>query len=404
MPRWCRYVVWLHLFASVFYDDLVAEPPRFNRVAAAVCQRVNAMIGSGVGVVPVFDGGGTAAKAGTSAKRAATAEKRKAKILQVLESCRLGNVEGVDEEHLKRQLGQAQAKITPDLVDAVIILLRKSGFSYLVAPHEADHQLVHMLQIGIIDYIVTVDSDLLCHTGVKTIVTAIGGFMGGEARLFNPGCLVKEPGDSDLGSVIQNAVRHVRGKTIKVGEGDAEVGAAVCLAYSFLVGNDYSDQVAKGFGPVKAITALQHLINEEGDNLRGKPDAVLDPDLLLDSVRATTKLEISEEAVKSNMVEATTAFRKGLAYWLAEDENHRTKKPLDGTSTEDQDLSALGEVESDPDKAVLLALGLRCRRSACQVCMDPEKRHLLEDGIDNEDDPLDRFVPHNHLDGAVLSV
>ena len=201
-------MVWLHLFASVFYDDLVAEPPRFNRVAAAVCQRVNALIGSGVGVVPVFDGGGTAAKAGTSAKRAATAEKRKAKILQVLESCRLGNVEGVDEEHLKRQLGQAQAKITPDLVDAVIILFRKSGFSYLVAPHEADHQLVHMLQIGVIDYIVTVDSDLLCHTGVKTIVTAIGGFMGGEARLFNPGCLVKMPSDSDLGSVIQNAVRH----------------------------------------------------------------------------------------------------------------------------------------------------------------------------------------------------
>ena len=81
----------------------------------------------------------------------------------------------------------------------------------------------------------------------------------------------------NLGSVIQNAVRHVRGKTIKVGEGDAEVGAAVCLAYSLLVGNDYNDQVAKGFGPAKAVTALQHLINEEGDNLRGKLMRCLTP-------------------------------------------------------------------------------------------------------------------------------
>ena len=62
----------------------------------------------------------------------------------------------------------------------------------------------------------------------------------------------------------------------------------------------------------------------------------------------------------------------------------------------------MGDVESDPDKAVLLALGLRCRRSACQVCEHPDKRHSLEDGIDvHEDDPLIQFVAHDaHLRGA----
>lgn len=125
------------------------------------------MITRDVHVIPVLDGSGTIAKSGTNQARTERKQARMDRLEQEL--AKLGD-ESVHDEvtavQVKERLQKAQAKITPAMVDCLIRSMR------IVAPHEADHQLVHMAQLGLIDYVVTVDSDLLCHIGVKTIQQA----------------------------------------------------------------------------------------------------------------------------------------------------------------------------------------------------------------------------------------
>ncbi|XRA99352.1 exonuclease [Pycnococcus provasolii] len=56
------------------------------------------------------------------------------------------------------------------VVRHLITRLHRDGFTYVVAPFEADHQMVHLVKGGHADYVLTVDSDvasmafLSCHT------------------------------------------------------------------------------------------------------------------------------------------------------------------------------------------------------------------------------------------------
>lgn len=47
--------------------------------------------------------------------------------------------------------------------------MRVHGAFYFVAPHEADHQLVHFYRVGMIDYILCNDADLVLHAEVRVI-------------------------------------------------------------------------------------------------------------------------------------------------------------------------------------------------------------------------------------------
>ena len=65
--------------------------------------------------------------------------------------------------------------ITPEMAYRFILALRKEGIAYVVAPYEADAQLAYLEKQGVIQAIVTEDSDLLVF-GCKTLLLKMGQF------------------------------------------------------------------------------------------------------------------------------------------------------------------------------------------------------------------------------------
>ena len=65
--------------------------------------------------------------------------------------------------------------ITPEMAYRFILALRREGTAYVVAPYEADAQLAYLEKTGIIQAIVTEDSDLLVF-GCKTLLLKLGQF------------------------------------------------------------------------------------------------------------------------------------------------------------------------------------------------------------------------------------
>jgi exonuclease 1 len=65
--------------------------------------------------------------------------------------------------------------ITPEIAHRFILALRRENVSYVVAPYEADAQLAYLEKQGIIEAIVTEDSDLLVF-GCKTLLLKMDQF------------------------------------------------------------------------------------------------------------------------------------------------------------------------------------------------------------------------------------
>ena len=127
-------------------------------------QRVNMLKYFGVTPYIVFDGDFLPSKAGTEASR----EKRR-------EECRKTGME------LLKAGKQAQAHaelqkaidITPEMARHLIEELKAAGVQYVVAPYEADAQLVYLERQGLINGIISEDSDILVF-GAKRLLTKLG--------------------------------------------------------------------------------------------------------------------------------------------------------------------------------------------------------------------------------------
>ena len=59
--------------------------------------------------------------------------------------------------------------VSPDVAYKLIEELRNKGFNYIVAPYEADAQLAYLSRKGIVDIIITEDSDLLAFGAQKIL-------------------------------------------------------------------------------------------------------------------------------------------------------------------------------------------------------------------------------------------
>ncbi|KAF9467793.1 PIN domain-like protein [Collybia nuda] len=100
----------------------------------------------------VFDGGPLPAKKGTEVDRKQRRE----------ESLKKGNAFAVQGKHAQaRECYLKCVDVTPQMAFQFIKALRQESVSYIVAPYEADAQLAYLERIGIVDGIITEDSDLL---------------------------------------------------------------------------------------------------------------------------------------------------------------------------------------------------------------------------------------------------
>ncbi|KAM3070027.1 Rad2 nuclease [Clarireedia jacksonii] len=153
---------WLHRGTVACAMDIALGKPTRKYVEYCM-HRVRMLQHFGVTPYLIFDGDYLPSKAATEKDR----EKRR------LESTRAG------QELLRAgKMSQAYMEfqkavdVTPDMARHVIDELKKVGVQYIVAPYEADAQMVYLERQGIIDGILSEDSDLLVF-GAKCLLTKL---------------------------------------------------------------------------------------------------------------------------------------------------------------------------------------------------------------------------------------
>ena len=117
------------------------------------------------GIIPyiVFDGDYLPSKAKTEVERAKRREESKQKGLE------LYRLNKPSQAHLEFQKA---VDVTPEMARQLIEELKKIGVQYVVAPYEADAQLVYLERKGLIQGMISEDSDLLVF-GAKCLLTKL---------------------------------------------------------------------------------------------------------------------------------------------------------------------------------------------------------------------------------------
>lgn len=153
---------WLHRGVVSCAVDLALGKPT-TRYIDFFMHRVRMLIHFGVTPYLVFDGDRLPSKAGTEKDRA---ERRKESKRVGHELLRMGKTTQAYQEL------QKAVDITPQMARNVIEELKRSNVAYIVAPYEADSQMAYLEKKGIVDAILSEDSDLLVF-GAKTLLTKL---------------------------------------------------------------------------------------------------------------------------------------------------------------------------------------------------------------------------------------
>lgn len=125
--------------------------------------RVRMLCHFGIKPYMVFDGDYLPSKAATEESRANSRDERKKAAIDLLKA---GKPTQATQEF------QKCIDITPEMASALIHQLKKLDIAYVVAPYEADAQLVYLERKGLIDGIISDDSDLLVF-GAKRLLTKL---------------------------------------------------------------------------------------------------------------------------------------------------------------------------------------------------------------------------------------
>ncbi|KAL8674911.1 MAG: hypothetical protein Q9168_000715 [Polycauliona sp. 1 TL-2023] len=153
---------WLHRGTVACAIDLALGKPTTKFVDYSM-NRVRMLIHFGVTPYLVFDGDYLPSKAATELERATKREESKKRGLELH---RLGKI---SQAHLELQKA---VDVTPEMARQLIEELKVAGVQYVVAPYEADAQLAYLEQKGLIQGILSEDSDLLVF-GAKRLLTKL---------------------------------------------------------------------------------------------------------------------------------------------------------------------------------------------------------------------------------------
>ncbi|KAM0554178.1 hypothetical protein ACHAPJ_006977 [Fusarium lateritium] len=153
---------WLHRAAYCCALELGQDKPTQKYLNAAMT-RVRMLRHFGVTPYMVFDGDFLPSKAATEDSRAKKRDEKKKAAMELL---RAGKPAQATQEF------QKCIDITPEMASALIQLLKKLDIPYVVAPYEADAQLVYLERQGLINGIISDDSDLLVF-GAKKLLTKL---------------------------------------------------------------------------------------------------------------------------------------------------------------------------------------------------------------------------------------
>ncbi|KAJ5885249.1 hypothetical protein N7495_009759 [Penicillium taxi] len=153
---------WLHRGTVACSVDLVLEKQTRKHIDF-VLHRVRMLLFFGVKPYLVFDGDNLPSKAGTEQERHLRRQESKSLGLELQ---RKGRITEAYQEF------QKAVDVTPYMARQLIEELKKMNVQYVVAPYEADPQMVYLEQLGIVDGIISEDSDLLVF-GAKRLLSKL---------------------------------------------------------------------------------------------------------------------------------------------------------------------------------------------------------------------------------------
>ncbi|KAK6001737.1 hypothetical protein QM012_002227 [Aureobasidium pullulans] len=163
---------WLHRGTIACAIDLAQGKPT-RKWLDFIMHRVRMLQHFNITPYLVFDGDYLPSKSGTEKDRAARRRESKIKGLEFL---RLGKPSQAQAEL------QKSIDVTPEMARQLIDELRKLNLPYLVAPYEADSQMVYLERCGLVHGIVSEDSDLLVF-GARCLLTKLDQY--GECIMIN---------------------------------------------------------------------------------------------------------------------------------------------------------------------------------------------------------------------------
>jgi 5'-3' exonuclease len=210
------------------------------------------------GVLPIFvlDGRRLPGKTDTDEERARTRLAATAEVDAVLdaldEADRAAVHAGTLAVDIEEKTLRAAVAVDDKLVTAVIAAMRRCGVSYVKAPYEADHQLRALDALNIVQFVESVDSDLVVH-GVRKLLTKV--------RLDTGTAMLYER------SMVLNPPAAPRGGLLALLK---KWGLGGLRAYAALGNGDYSRKALPGFGPATAIRILQAVAGSASQPLTAK--------------------------------------------------------------------------------------------------------------------------------------
>lgn len=145
--------------------ELATGKPTTKYVDFAM-SRVQMLLDFGVTPYLVFDGDAIPSKAGTNTERR---KRREESLAAGLVLYRAGKISQAHQEL------QKAASVTPLMARQFIDELKRYNIQYVVAPYEADAQLAYLEHKGIINGVLSEDSDLLVF-GVKRLLTKLNQY------------------------------------------------------------------------------------------------------------------------------------------------------------------------------------------------------------------------------------
>ena len=184
---------WLHKGAmSCSYELCMGMPT--DKYLKYCMGKVHMLLSNKVDPVLVFDGHALPMKGVTNVERA---KSRKAHLARGKAQAMQGNRTAATE-----CFGMA-ISITGDMIHQLQLCLTAAGVSFLVAPYEADVQLAYMSLNGLVDCVITEDSDLVVY-GTKRVLYKMDNEGRGELILY-----------CNIGSIEKpNMLRYTDPKTL----------------------------------------------------------------------------------------------------------------------------------------------------------------------------------------------
>lgn len=218
---------WLHRAACSCAYELAMDLPT-EKYLKFFIKRFNMLKSFGVEPYLVFDGDSINVKSETNAKRR---EKRHANKELAMKLWNSGNRRNAMDYF------QKCVDITPEMAKCVIDYCKNNGIKYVVAPFEADPQMVYLEKIGVIQGIISEDSDLLIF-GCRRLITKLNDY--GECIEICRDDFKKIPSKFPIGQL-----------------NDSEIRMMVCLS-----GCDYTSGIPR-IGLIKAIKLVSTHRNME---------------------------------------------------------------------------------------------------------------------------------------------